>query len=113
MVFSLVVDLYIKFDTISIFFLLGLSGLYRKHGSHRYAQMPAGTYANSPANLMATPPKPIPFSENFGQASSMERSAPVPEASPGTLPPQPSIGQLHGMGYVPNATGILFLHKFR
>ncbi|XP_053407052.1 phospholipase DDHD2-like isoform X2 [Mercenaria mercenaria] len=83
----------------------GLSGLYRKHGSNRYAQMPSGTYANSPANLMATPPAPIPFSQNFTEATASAPSMMAPNAQPATLPPKPSIGQLPGMGYVPNATG--------
>lgn len=84
----------------------GLSGLYRKHGSNRYAQMPAGTYANSPAHLMATPPAPIPFSQNFTEAATLDVAGQsMHNNAPPTLPPQPSIGPMSGMGYVPNATG--------
>ncbi|KAL4231202.1 S23-interacting protein [Mactra antiquata] len=82
----------------------GLQGLYRKHGSSRYAPMPSGTYATgqSPANLMSGPPAPTPFSNNFSEATTYEPPSSNP---PSTLPPQPSIGQLPGLGYVPNATG--------
>ncbi|XP_060595144.1 phospholipase DDHD2-like [Ruditapes philippinarum] len=84
----------------------GLSSLYRKHGSSRYAPMPSGTYStNSPANLMSNPPAPTPFSQNFTEAAMLEPSSSTPNIPPATLPPQPSIGQLPGMGYVANATG--------
>ncbi|WAR22550.1 S23IP-like protein [Mya arenaria] len=81
----------------------GLSGLYRKHGSSRYAPMPTGTYANSQSSFIANPPAPIPFSPDFNSSSS-HRADPGPPSIP-AIPAQPSMGPLPGMGYVPNATG--------
>ena len=111
----------ISFDLRRLFlhyviFISGLSGLYRKHGSSRYAPMPSGTYAgnqpvgnyaSSPAHLMATPPAPVPFSPNFGEVATLDvgGGSISNNAPPPTLPPQPSIGPMSGMGYVPNATG--------
>ncbi|XP_052266093.1 phospholipase DDHD2-like isoform X2 [Dreissena polymorpha] len=93
----------------------GLQGLYRKHGSSRYAQMPAGTYAgsgSSPAALMSAPPAPVPFSQNFLEASGFDLAASVQTSGQGygsglpqTLPAQPSLGPMQGMGYVPSAIG--------
>ncbi|XP_052772575.1 phospholipase DDHD2-like isoform X1 [Mya arenaria] len=82
----------------------GLSGLYRKHGSSRYAPMPTGTYANSQSSFIANPPAPIPFSPDFNSSSS-HRADPGPPSIP-AIPAQPSMGPLPGMGYVPNATGV-------
>ena len=90
---------------------VGLSNLYRKHGSNRYAPMPAGTFAPSPSTLMSTAPAPIPFSQNFSEAATLE---PTPTSSltsmepglPSTQPPPASLGPMPGMGYVAGATGI-------
>jgi hypothetical protein len=56
--------------------------------------------------LMSNPPAPTPFSQNFTEAAMLEPSSSTPNIPPATLPPQPSIGQLPGMGYVANATGL-------
>lgn len=76
--------------------------------------MPAGTYANSPAHLMSTPPAPTPFSPNFSEAATLDvgGGAMNSSAPPPTLPPQPSIGPMSGMGYVPNATGMYCVRMF-
>ena len=89
----------------------GLSSLYRKHGSNRYAPLPAGTFAPSPSKLMSQPPAPVPFSQNFSEAATLD---PTPSGSftviepgpPSTQPAQPSLGPMPGMGYVAGATGI-------
>ena len=85
--------------------------MYRKHGSNRYAQMPAGTFAPSPSTLMSSPPAPVPFSQNFSEAATLEPSSAssfttIEPGPPPTQPPQASIGPLPGMGYVAGATGI-------
>jgi hypothetical protein len=72
--------------------------------------MPSGIYANSPAQLMSNPPAPTPFSPAFSEVAAVSSLPNLSANQLATLPPQPSLGQLPGMGYVQNATGkLLFL----